>query len=58
MVRNLLRLVDELPASYLLGFVVMLASKRHQRLGDVAAGTVVRQEPRGAPVASTPAVAM
>ena len=55
-VRNLLRLVDELPASYLLGFVVMLASKHRQRLGDLAAGTVVRQEPRGAPVASRSAV--
>jgi uncharacterized RDD family membrane protein YckC len=54
-VRNLLRLVDELPASYLLGFVVMLASKRRQRLGDLAAGTVVRREPRGVPVASRPA---
>jgi uncharacterized RDD family membrane protein YckC len=57
-VRSLLRLVDELPASYLLGFVVMLASKRHQRLGDLAAGTVVRKEPRGAPLASRPAAPM
>jgi uncharacterized RDD family membrane protein YckC len=46
MVRSLLRLVDELPTSYLIGFVVMIASRRRQRLGDFAAGTVVvRVEP-------------
>ncbi len=39
--RNLLRAADMLPAFYLLGGVVCLASSRSQRLGDIAAGTVV-----------------
>lgn len=44
-VRSLWRLVDELPASYLVGFLVMLVSKRRKRFGDFAAGTlVVRRE--------------
>lgn len=41
MIRNLLRLVDILPSSYMLGLVVMLVNNRSQRLGDIAAGTVV-----------------
>jgi uncharacterized RDD family membrane protein YckC len=40
-VRNLMRLVDMLPASYVVGFVAMMLSERRQRLGDTAAGTVV-----------------
>jgi uncharacterized RDD family membrane protein YckC len=40
-VRNLLRLVDVLPLFYLLGAAVSLCSSRLQRLGDLAAGTVV-----------------
>ncbi len=40
-VRNLLRWVDMLPAFYGLGGVVALFSARSQRLGDLAAGTVV-----------------
>ncbi|MBS0659209.1 MAG: RDD family protein [Verrucomicrobia bacterium] len=48
--RNLLRAVDSLPALYLLGGFVCLASRRCQRLGDLAAGTiVVRLEPSEAP---------
>jgi uncharacterized RDD family membrane protein YckC len=43
-VRNLLRIVDFLPASYALGTVVMFASARNQRLGDLVAGTVVIRE--------------
>lgn len=44
--RNLLRAVDSLPAFYLLGGAVCLLSRRCQRLGDLAAGTiVVRLEP-------------
>ncbi|MFB6350760.1 MAG: RDD family protein, partial [Bradymonadaceae bacterium] len=39
--RNLLRLVDFLPAGYALGLVWMSGSERFQRLGDLAAGTVV-----------------
>ncbi|HXM57075.1 MAG TPA: RDD family protein [Candidatus Dormibacteraeota bacterium] len=43
-VRNLLRIVDFLPASYALGTIVMFSSARNQRLGDLAAGTVVIRE--------------
>jgi uncharacterized RDD family membrane protein YckC len=39
-IRNLLRLIDFLPAFYLLGGVVAIASSRGKRLGDMAAGTV------------------
>lgn len=39
--RNLLRLVDILPAFYLLGGLCMLISPVNQRLGDLAAGTIV-----------------
>ncbi len=40
-VRTLLRLVDTLPFLYLLGLIVMLLTERKQRIGDLAAGTVV-----------------
>jgi uncharacterized RDD family membrane protein YckC len=40
-VRNLARLLDVLPFAYLLGGILTLATKRHQRLGDRLAGTVV-----------------
>ncbi len=40
-IRNLLRFVDALPAFYAVGGVVSLFSARAQRLGDLAAGTVV-----------------
>jgi len=39
--RNLLRLADCLPLLYLVGGVVCILSRRSQRLGDIAAGTVV-----------------
>jgi uncharacterized RDD family membrane protein YckC len=44
LVRNLLRLVDSLPSGYMLGIIVMLATARSQRLGDLAAGTIVVRE--------------
>lgn len=44
MSRNLLRIVDYLPALYLVGVITMLCTKRHQRLGDLAAGTIVVHE--------------
>ncbi|MBL8237572.1 MAG: RDD family protein [Bryobacterales bacterium] len=40
-VRNLLRPVDMLPAFYLLGGLVAMGSRYGQRLGDLAANTVV-----------------
>lgn len=39
--RNLLRAADLLPTAYLAGGVAMLLSSRFQRLGDLAAGTMV-----------------
>ncbi len=45
MMRNLLRAVDVLPGFYLVGGVVCLLSRRGQRLGDLAAGTVVVRLP-------------
>jgi uncharacterized RDD family membrane protein YckC len=43
--RTLLRIVDGLPVAYGVGMVAVFASSRNQRLGDMAAGTVVMQEP-------------
>jgi uncharacterized RDD family membrane protein YckC len=43
-VRNLLRLVDFLPGFYLVGMVTVLATPKNQRLGDLAAGTIVVRE--------------
>ncbi len=41
LVRNLLRTVDFLPLFYLAGLVSMMSNRRFQRLGDLAAGTLV-----------------
>ena len=49
-IRNLLRIVDFLPFYYVLGGVLVVLTKRSQRLGDLAAGTVVvRDRPARAP---------
>jgi uncharacterized RDD family membrane protein YckC len=44
LVRNVMRLVDALPSGYMLGSVCILVTRRSQRLGDLAAGTVVVRE--------------
>ena len=41
MVRNLLRFIDALPALYLAGGIACILTAHRQRLGDIAAGTVV-----------------
>ncbi len=41
LIRNLLRAVDFLPAFYVAGIVASLCNRRFQRLGDLAAGTLV-----------------
>jgi uncharacterized RDD family membrane protein YckC len=46
LIRNLLRLVDFLPAFYGLGVLVIVLSPKSQRLGDLAAGTYVVRAPR------------
>lgn len=40
-IRNVLRLVDFLPFAYVIGAAAILATRKNQRLGDVAAGTLV-----------------
>jgi uncharacterized RDD family membrane protein YckC len=44
--RTLFRLIDGLPVLYLAGFITVLATgrRRRQRLGDLAAGTIVARE--------------
>ena len=42
--RNVVRIVDQLPGVYAIGILTMLISSRNQRLGDLAAGTVVVHE--------------
>src|SRR5216683_2195279 len=54
-IRNLVRLVDWLPAGYGVGVLTMLLNKRSKRLGDFASGTiVVREGSRGATVLLMP----
>jgi uncharacterized RDD family membrane protein YckC len=48
-VRNILRLVDILPGTYLVGMTSILVTRRNQRLGDLAAGTLVVRERRALP---------
>ncbi len=45
-IRNLLRFVDSLPAFYLIGGLACLLGQRAQRLGDVAANTIVVWNPK------------
>lgn len=46
-IRNLLRIVDSLPGAYGVGMICVLVTRLNQRLGDMAAGTVVvRDRPR------------
>ena len=45
-IRNLLRFVDSLPLFYLVGGVVCLVSPKAQRLGDLAANTLVIRNPK------------
>lgn len=42
--RNLLRVVDFLPLCYPVGVISMLIDKRHRRLGDFVAGTLLVRE--------------
>lgn len=45
-IRNLLRAVDSLPLCYLVGGAAAILSRHAQRLGDLAAGTLVIRIPR------------
>ena len=44
--RNLIRLIDFLPAFYAVGVISMFISKESRRVGDMVAGTLVAREPR------------
>jgi uncharacterized RDD family membrane protein YckC len=44
MARNLVRYVDQLPFFYAVGVITMFVTRQHQRLGDLAAGTLVVRE--------------
>jgi len=57
-IRNLIRIVDFLPALYGIGVVVMFVDRRSRRLGDLAAGTLVVKERRGVTLASLTAGAV
>lgn len=48
LLRNLLRFIDMLPALYLVGGLASFFSRRAQRLGDIAASTVVVYNPKPA----------
>jgi uncharacterized RDD family membrane protein YckC len=43
-IRNLVRIVDALPSAYLIGLISIAVSSKNQRLGDIAAGTLVVRE--------------
>jgi uncharacterized RDD family membrane protein YckC len=48
-VRNVLRLVDILPAWYLVGMTSIFVTRRNQRLGDLAGGTLVIRDRKRLP---------
>jgi uncharacterized RDD family membrane protein YckC len=41
MARNFIRYIDQIPSFYVVGVITMFVTKQHQRLGDLAAGTLV-----------------
>ena len=41
LIRNVFRLLDSMPFVYLVGLVCTMVTRRHVRLGDLAAGTVL-----------------
>mgnify|MGYP002624187711 CR=1 FL=1 len=49
LLRNLLRIVDALPAYYLVGLTALVVSERAQRFGDLVAGTLVVRTDREPP---------
>ena len=52
LVRNLLRTIDFLPLLYLGAVITMLSNRRFQRLGDLAAGTLVISSTRAVQAAA------
>jgi uncharacterized RDD family membrane protein YckC len=58
MVRNVLRIVDIVPSTYLVGAVVILVTKKNQRVGDFVAGTLVVRSPRKTKLSDRPELAL
>ncbi len=51
MARTVIRYVDQIPFFYAVGVIAMFSTRQHQRLGDLAAGTlVVRDREQEAPL--------
>lgn len=48
LIRNLIRFVDTLPGVYAFGCISVLITRNFQRLGDLAAGTIVVHHPKQA----------
>jgi len=46
LLRNLIRVVDTLPGCYAFGCISVLVNDKFQRLGDLAAGTIVVYQPQ------------
>lgn len=55
-IRNVIRVVDLLPGAYFVGIVSVLVTDRNQRVGDLAAGTIVVHT--GRPRVADPGFAM
>jgi uncharacterized RDD family membrane protein YckC len=49
LIRNVIRLFEGFATSYLFATISVLVTRSNQRLGDLAAGTLVIREPKGAP---------
>lgn len=48
-VRNVMRIIDILPGTYLVGVISILVTSRNQRVGDLAAGTLVIRDRQAVP---------
>lgn len=46
LIRNVVRFIDLMPGTYLVGMITVYATARNQRLGDLAAGTLVVRDRR------------
>lgn len=44
LIRNMIRVIDQIPAMYAIGIIAVFVTKKSQRLGDMAAGTIVIKE--------------
>lgn len=49
MARNFIRYIDQIPLVYAVGIIAVFCSRNHQRLGDLAAGTLVVRDQRETP---------